>query len=119
YWDLEARLRADDRDFTATLVRIGEQRIATGKDFDARGQLTGKGMRVLDEAQARAAAQSLSRNLPWTVTSVEEKPFTQRPAPPFTTSTLQQEANRKHGFSSERTMQIAQRLFQGVDVGNG
>jgi len=119
YWDLEARLRADDRVFTATLVRIGEQRIATGKDFDARGQLTGKGMRVLDEAQARAAAQSLSRNLPWTVTSVEEKPFTQRPAPPFTTSTLQQEANRKHGFSSERTMQIAQRLFQGVDVGNG
>ncbi len=117
YWDLEARLRADDREFTATLVRIGDQRIATGKDFDARGQLTSKGIRVLDEAQARAAVQSLSRNLPWAVTSVEEKPFTQRPAPPFTTSTLQQEANRKHGFSSERTMQVAQRLFQGVEVG--
>jgi DNA topoisomerase-1 len=119
YWDLEARLRADDKEFKATLVRIGDQRIATGKDFDARGQLTGKGMRVLDEAQARAAVEALSRNLPWTVTSVEEKPFTQRPAPPFTTSTLQQEANRKHGFSSERTMQVAQRLFQGVDLGGG
>lgn len=117
YWDLEARLRADDREFTATLVRVGDQRVATGKDFDARGQLTGKGIRVLDEPQARAAVQALSRNLPWTVTSVEEKPFTQRPAPPFTTSTLQQEANRKHGFSSERTMQVAQRLFQGVEVG--
>lgn len=119
YWDLEARLRADDREFTATLVRVGDQRVASGKDFDAQGQLTGKNIRVLDEAQARAAVQALSRHLPWTVTSVEEKPFTQRPAPPFTTSTLQQEANRKHSFSSERTMQIAQRLFQGVDVGGG
>jgi DNA topoisomerase I len=119
YWDLEARLRSDDREFTATLVRVGEQRVATGKDFDARGQLTGKNIRVLDEPQARAAVEALSRHLPWSVTSVEEKPFTQRPAPPFTTSTLQQEANRKHGFSSERTMQVAQRLFQGVDVGGG
>ena len=59
------------------------------------------------------------RRLPWTVTSVEEKPYTQRPSPPFTTSTLQQEANRKLGFSSERTMQVAQRLFQGVDIGGG
>ena len=59
------------------------------------------------------------RRLPWTVTSVEEKPFAKRPSPPFTTSTLQQEANRKLGFSSERTMQIAQRLFQGMDLGGG
>ena len=59
------------------------------------------------------------RRLPWSVTSVEEKPFTKRPSPPFTTSTLQQEANRKLGFSSERTMQIAQRLFQGMDLGGG
>jgi DNA topoisomerase-1 len=119
YWDLEARVRAEDREFTATLVRVGDERVASGKDFDSRGQLTGKNLRVLDEAQARAAVQALSRQLPWTVTSVEEKPFTQRPAPPFTTSTLQQEANRKFGFSSERTMQVAQRLFQGVDVGGG
>ncbi|HEX7282071.1 MAG TPA: DNA topoisomerase, partial [Vicinamibacterales bacterium] len=63
--------------------------------------------------------ETLMRRLPWTVTSVEEKPFTRRPSPPFTTSTLQQEANRKLGFSSERTMQIAQRLFQGMDLGGG
>jgi DNA topoisomerase-1 len=119
YWDLEARVRADDREFTATLVRLGDQRVATGKDFDAKGQLTGKGVRLLDEENARDLVDSLSRNLPWSITNVEEKPFTQRPAPPFTTSTLQQDANRKFGFSAERTMQVAQRLFQGVDLGGG
>ncbi len=119
YWDLEAKIRADDREFTATLVKLGELRVATGKDFDARGELSGKGARVLDEAQARALVTALSRSLPWSVTGVEEKPFTQRPAPPFTTSTLQQDANRKFGFPAERTMQVAQRLFQGVDIGGG
>jgi DNA topoisomerase-1 len=119
YWDLEARIRSNDREFTATLVRVADQRVATGKDFDAQGQLTGKSARVLDESQAHALVDALSRNLPWTVTSVEEKPFTQRPSPPFTTSTLQQEANRKFGYSAERTMSIAQGLFQGVDVGGG
>jgi DNA topoisomerase-1 len=119
YWDLEARIKSDDAEFVATLARVGSQRVASGKDFDSRGELTGKGVRVLDEAQARAQARALSKHLPWTVTSVEEKPFTQRPSPPFTTSTLQQEANRKFGFSAERTMQVAQRLFQGVDIGGG
>jgi DNA topoisomerase-1 len=52
------------------------------------------------------------------VTSVEQKPGAERPAPPFTTSTLTQEASRKLGFSTERTMQVAQRLFQGVDTGD-
>jgi DNA topoisomerase I len=119
YWDLEVRIRSDSGEFTATLVRVGDERVATGKDFDSRGQLTGKGARVLDQEQTHALADALSRNLPWQVTSVEEKPFSQRPSPPFTTSTLQQEANRKFGFSAERTMQIAQRLFQGIDVGGG
>ncbi|MFP5378978.1 MAG: type I DNA topoisomerase, partial [Vicinamibacteria bacterium] len=119
YWDLEARLRADGGEFVATLVKVGDQRVATGKDFDQSGTLTTKGVMRLDEAAARAMTESLGRHLPWTVTAVDEKPIAQRPAPPFTTSTLQQEANRKLGFSSERTMQIAQRLFQGVDVGGG
>src|SRR6187401_882876 len=119
YWDIEAKIQSDDGSFTATLVRIGNDRVATGKDFDEKGELTGKGARVLDEPQTYALVDALSRNLPWDVTSVEEKPFTQRPAPPFTTSTLQQEANRKLGFGSERTMQIAQRLFQGMDLGGG
>jgi DNA topoisomerase-1 len=119
YWDLEAKIKGDTGEFIATLVRVGNDRVATGKDFDAQGQLTGKGARVLDQAQTHALADALSRNLPWEVTSVEEKPFSQRPSPPFTTSTLQQEANRKFGFSTDRTMQIAQRLFQGIDIGGG
>ena len=61
----------------------------------------------------------MRRNVPWTVTAVEQKPGVERPAPPFTTSTLTQEASRKLGFSTERTMQVAQRLFQGVEIGNG
>ncbi|HXG88072.1 MAG TPA: type I DNA topoisomerase [Vicinamibacterales bacterium] len=120
YWDLEAKVRTDEqREFTATLVRLGDQRIASGKDFDAKGQLTGKNVRVLDQEKTHALVDALSRNLPWTITNVEEKPFQQRPSPPFTTSTLQQDANRKFGFSAERTMQVAQRLFQGVDLGGG
>ena len=120
YWDIEARLRGDDREFGASLVRVGDERVAAGKDFDATtGALSSPNVRLLDEATARSLATALEGALPWRVTGVDERPVTQRPSPPFTTSTLQQEANRKLGFSSDRTMQIAQRLFQGVDIGGG
>ena len=120
YWDLEARLQGDGREFVATLVRVGDQRVAIGKDFDAQtGALRNANVRLIDEAAARTLADVVRANVPWTVTSVEQKPGVERPAPPFTTSTLTQEASRKLGFSTERTMQAAQRLFQGVDVGNG
>ena len=119
YWDLEAKLRGGAIEFGATLAKIGGQRVATGKDFDSNGVLESSTVRLLDEKTATEFRDTLMRKLPWAVTSVEEKPYTQRPAPPFTTSTLQQEANRKLGFSSERTMQVAQRLFQGMDLGDG
>jgi DNA topoisomerase I len=120
YWDLEARLTGEGREFPATLVRLGDARVATGKDFDAAtGALKTKGVRHLDEHSAGALAPALERNLPWSVTGVEARPGVERPAPPFTTSTLTQEASRKLGFSTSRTMQIAQRLFQGMEVGNG
>ena len=119
YWDLEAKLRGGAIQFPATLAKIGGQRIATGKDFDSKGVLESSTVRLLDEKTATEFRETLMRKLPWSVTSVEEKPYTQRPSPPFTTSTLQQEANRKLSFSSERTMQIAQRLFQGMDLGDG
>jgi len=112
YWDLEARLSGDGREFTATLARVGNERVATGKDFDEKGVLTGKNARVLSEADGRGLMDALWAHLPWTVTAVDEKPGVERPAPPFTTSTLTQEASRKLGFSTERTMQAAQRLFQ-------
>ena len=120
YWDLEASLNGDGREFVATLVRINEQRVATGKDFDAQtGALRNRSARLLDEAATGRLVDSIRRDVPWTVTSVEQKPGAERPAPPFTTSTLMQEASRKLGFSTERTMQAAQRLFQGVDTGDG
>src|SRR5262245_17911125 len=112
YWDLEARLSGEGREFVATLVRVGDDRVATGRDFDAQGGLTGKGVRVLSERDSAALVETLWKHLPWTVTAVDEKPGVERPAPPFTTSTLTQEASRKLGFSTERTMQAAQRLFQ-------
>ncbi len=120
FWDLDARLRGEGRDFVATLARVNGERVATGKDFDPdTGRLRSAGARLLDETAAVALVTGIRANLPWRVTAVEQKPGTERPAPPFTTSTLTQEASRKLGFSTERTMQVAQRLFQGVDVGNG
>src|SRR5688572_19747229 len=120
YWDLEATLKGDGREFVATLVRLDDRRIATGKDFDPQtGGLRNQSVRLLDEPATLRLVEAMRRNVPWEVTAVEEKPGVERPAPPFTTSTLTQEASRKLGFSTERTMQVAQRLFQGVDIGNG
>jgi DNA topoisomerase-1 len=120
YWDLEATVKGEGKEFKAALVRLSDQRIATGKDFDAQtGELRNQNVRLLDEPATLKLLEAIRRNVPWTVTSVEQKPGVERPAPPFTTSTLTQEASRKLGFSTERTMQAAQRLFQGEDIGNG
>jgi len=120
YWDLEARLKGEGREFIATLARVNNQRIASGKDFDPKtGELKNQNVRLLDEAAAGTLVEAIRASVPWTITSVEQKPGVERPAPPFTTSTLTQEASRKLGFSTERTMKVAQRLFQGVETGNG
>jgi DNA topoisomerase-1 len=120
YWDIEATLQAEGRQFTATLARVNDRRITTGKDFDPQtGALKNPGAQLLDETTATALVEAVRASVPWTVSSVEQKPGVERPAPPFTTSTLTQEASRKLGFSTERTMQVAQRLFQGMDVGDG
>src|SRR5215218_3952387 len=74
YWDLEARLLGEGREFTATLARVGSERVATGKDFDSKGVLTGRNVRVLTEPEGQALVEGLWQHLPWTVTSVEEKP---------------------------------------------
>ena len=100
-------------DFPATLVAIGGRRLAGGKDFEpTTGQLAdGADVEVLDEAGAAALAERL-RDAAFTVTSVENKAVTERPKPPFTTSTLQQEAARKLGFSAARAMSVAQALYE-------
>src|SRR5215831_2691026 len=72
YWDLEAHLSGDGREFSATLIRLGEARVATGKDFDEKGVLTGNNVRLLSEADAHTLVDRLKTRLPWSVTAVEE-----------------------------------------------
>jgi DNA topoisomerase-1 len=120
YWDIDAWLAAEGREFKAVLTRVGDARVATGRDFDsATGRLSAKNVRHLTEQDATALAGAIEAHLPWEVTSVDERPGIERPAPPFTTSTLTQEASRKLGFSTSRTMRIAQRLKDGVELADG
>ena len=119
YWDIIAELDASVSDptaqpplFTARLVAVDGKRVAAGRDFDSLGVLRKpEEVLVLDEAAAGTLATGL-HGAELTVASVEEKPYTRRPYPPFMTSTLQQEAGRKLRFSSERTMSVAQRLYE-------
>ncbi len=124
YWDLEATLAAADREFMAELVTVDGLRVAQGKDFDpATGQLKNSGTEKvlwLDETAARQLAETLSdAACRWTVLRVEEKETRSRPNPPFTTSTLQQAASSAFGMSPQRTMRIAQQLYEGIDIGGG
>ncbi|WP_404787888.1 type I DNA topoisomerase [Altericista sp. CCNU0014] len=113
YWDLKASLEKDKTPFTAKLVTLKGQRLATGSDFDENtGQIiAGRQVVLLNEAEARALQQRLDRK-EWQVSGLEERPVTRKPAPPFTTSTLQQEANRKLRLSARETMRIAQSLYE-------
>ncbi|MHB1718232.1 MAG: type I DNA topoisomerase, partial [Acidimicrobiales bacterium] len=98
--------------FAAALVAVDGTALATGRDFDERGRLASPGsVLVLDEPGARELAADLE-GAAFAVTSVTERPFRRSPAAPFITSTLQQEAGRKLRFSSQRTMQVAQRLYE-------
>jgi DNA topoisomerase I len=119
YWDVVAELDASVSDpkaqppiFTARLTSVDGLRVATGRDFDSLGAVRKPAeVTVLDEARAVSLATGL-RGSQLSVGSVEEKPYTRRPYPPFMTSTLQQEGGRKLRFSAERTMSIAQRLYE-------
>ena len=97
--------------FTAKLAELDDTKVAIGKDFDPEtGELKSKAL-VLDTHRANALAEEL-RSAEFTITEVNEKPFTNRPYPPFMTSTLQQEAGRKLRFNARRTMRIAQSLYE-------
>jgi DNA topoisomerase I len=115
YWDLIAKLAtaaADAQQFESRLVRVGGARIAVGRDFDDKGVLKSDVV-ALNETAAQAIATALrDDDVTITVTSVESKPYTRRPAAPFTTSTLQQEAARKLRFSARQTMSVAQSLYE-------
>lgn len=114
YWDLIAGLTpSTEKDrFESKLVRLDGKRIAAGRDFDDKGKLKSDAV-VVDEAAAEILAAALrDPAVPIVVTGVESKPYTRRPAAPFTTSTLQQEAGRKLRFSARQTMSVAQSLYE-------
>ncbi|MDX6244193.1 MAG: topoisomerase, partial [Frankiales bacterium] len=123
YWDIVAGFDAavagtavdpaNPSTFDGELVAVDGARVASGRDFGEDGRLTAKASNVLhlDEAAARALAVRLE-GAAFAVTSVEDKPYTRRPSPPFMTSTLQQEAGRKLRLSSQQTMRTAQRLYE-------
>ena len=113
YWEIKAGLGQDEQRFNAMLSRIDGKRVASGRDFDESTGKLKKGAKavLLDETSAKALTAEVSA-LPWLVSSVDRKPRSVRPYPPFTTSTLQQEANRKLSLSSKQTMSLAQRLYE-------
>ena len=113
YWDLEAVFQtARGEPLPATLSSVDGRKIPSGKDFDsATGRLKNPELLQLDESQSAELARRL-RDVDFRVAKVEVKPFSERPKAPFTTSTLQQEANRKLGFTARRAMQAAQKLYE-------
>ncbi|MGK7872360.1 MAG: type I DNA topoisomerase [Xenococcaceae cyanobacterium] len=113
YWDLKAILEQDKNPFEAKLITLEGKKLATGSDFDPN---TGKiaqtrDVVLLNEAEATTLKERIEDKT-WEVTKTEERPTTRKPAPPFTTSTLQQEANRKLNISARETMRIAQSLYE-------
>jgi DNA topoisomerase I len=113
YWDLKATLVQADSPFDVKLVTLANKRLANGSDFDENtGQvISGRDVVLLSEAEA-IALQARLQPLPWQVSAIEERPVTRKPAPPFTTSTLQQESNRKLRLSARDTMRVAQNLYE-------
>ncbi len=119
YWDVEGEFTTrsssgalvDADAFTARLSAVDGDRVATGRDFTDAGELKAKAVVHVDESMARAIAAAVPQS-PVVVTSVNDKPYTRRPAAPFTTSTLQQEASRKLRLTSKNAMRVAQRLYE-------
>ena len=109
YWSIDVRLTPEDPEqpFLARLTEVPEGKLAAGPDK--------KGLVLGAEGDAATHAERL-RAATYRVLGVEKKERKRSPAPPFTTSTLQQEAARKLGFSARRTMSVAQRLYEGIDL---
>ena len=104
YWSVEADLIADSPPFTTRLVKHAGKRVQR--------------LDITSQAMAQAARDAIQSSS-LTIRSIEKKPVKRSPSPPFTTSTLQQEAARKLGFTAQRTMQAAQKLYEGVDDAGG
>ncbi len=112
WWDVQGTFGAPDGSFQANLTTVKGTRIATGKDFTSKGVLKdSKKVCLLDEAATSALVKSLNDGTA-KVVEVDERPVKEQPGPPFTTSTLQQTANRRFKWTARRTMSAAQRLYE-------
>lgn len=113
YWNLGAQFKTpeDDKVFKASLYTVD------GKRFEKEA-VEGKDLMLIPNQETAEKVLAMMKHGPFTVQNVERKEKKRNPVPPFITSTLQQEASRHHGFSSSRTMQVAQSLYEGVDLGN-
>lgn len=117
YWDLKATLSKDKTDFEAMLESIEGKRLATGKDFDeTTGKLAKEAFLLLQEIEAKDLAEATRAAEPWRVAEVETEPGIEKQPEPFRTTTLQQDANRKFRLSAQRTMRIAQDLYEGIEI---
>lgn len=116
YWDLAAMIFAPTSEFKATLTLVDKKRVASGRHFDAvTGSMTGDAV-LIGKDEANRLREAAEKATSWTVSSAEKKPGQESPPPPFMTSTLQQEGNRKLRWPSRKTMQVAQTLYEGVDL---
>ncbi len=113
YWNLAAILKTaqEERNFTASLHSVDSKRIE-------KEPTEGKDTEIINNKDAAEIIVARMKKTPYKVLSVEKKEKRRNPVPPFITSTLQQEASRHYGFSSAKTMNIAQSLYEGVDLGN-
>jgi len=117
YWDIQGEfetgkdVEGEPPTFKAGLISVDGRRVAQGRDFASDGTLKTRDVLHLDEDAATALAGRLTGR-PFEVTSVERKPYTRKPYPPFRTTTLQQEASRKLNFSAKYTMSVAQKLYE-------
>ena len=114
YFDLKAELKKLDGEekLIASLVKVDGAKVASSSDFDSEtGELKNKDVLILSESQSDELVKELESG-DWTVTDIKEKPRTSNPKPPFTTSTLQQEAARKLRSSARQTMSTAQKLYE-------
>jgi DNA topoisomerase I len=110
WWDLTAKCELG---FDARLLSVDDKKLAATNDFNEQGALKDKNKDILllDEPSAKQLAETL-KHVPLTVKSIEESPRTERPKPPFTTSTMQQDAGSRLGWGAQITMRIAQRLYE-------
>ena len=114
FFDLKAELKKDNSEtvFEAVLCKVNGSSIVSSNDFDSdTGRLKNSKSLILNKEEAKKIISDLE-NGKWTISSIKEKPRTSNPKPPFTTSTLQQEAARKLRFSAKNTMRVAQQLYE-------